>query len=101
MMKQAQKMQKNMEEVQAKLASAEYEGTSGGGMVKATITGKGTLKSLKIDQSLVSPDDTEVLEDLIIAAFNNAKKESDDASSSAMSGAMDGMGLPPGFKMPF
>lgn len=101
LMKQAQKMQKSMEITQAKLSATEYVGTAGGDMVKVVITGKGNLKSLKIDPSLISPDDPEMLEDLIVAAFNNAKKEADEASSSEMSGAMSGMGLPPGFKMPF
>jgi len=101
MMQQAQKMQKQMEEMQAKLAETEFEGTSGGGMIKVTINGKSELKKLSIDKSLVDPEDVEMLEDLIVAGFNNAKKEADEASSDAMSGAMGGMGLPPGFKMPF
>lgn len=101
MMKQAQQMQKKMTEMQEKLAKTEYEGTSGGGMIKVTISGKGELKKLKIDPSLIDPEDPEVLEDLIVAGFNNAKKEADEASESAMSGMMGGLGLPPGFKMPF
>ncbi len=101
MMKQAQKMQKKMEEMQQQLAENEYEGTSGGGLIKVTVSGKGQLKKLKIDPSLIDPEDPEVLEDLIVAGFNNAKKEADDAQSDAMSDAMGGMGLPPGFKMPF
>ena len=101
LMKQAQKMQKSMEETQEKLAATQYEGSAGGGMVKVVVTGKGELKSLKIDPSIISSDDPEMLEDLIVAAFNKAKKEADEASSSAMSGAMSGMGLPAGFKMPF
>jgi hypothetical protein len=90
-----------MEEMQAEMANAEYEGNSGGGMIKVTVSGKGDLKKLKIDPSLIDPEDPEVLEDLIVAGFNNAKKEADDAQADAMSGAMGGMGLPPGFKMPF
>ncbi len=101
LMKQAQAVQKKMTEAQEKLAQAEYEGASGGGLIKATVSGKGELKKLKIDPSLIDPSDPEVLEDLIIAAFNNAKKDADEAASGAMSGAMGGMGLPPGFKMPF
>lgn len=101
LMKQAQAVQKKMTEAQEKLAQAEYEGASGGGLVKVTISGKGDMKKLKIDSSLIDPNDPEVLEDLIIAAFNNAKKDSDEAASGAMSGAMGGMGLPAGFKMPF
>ena len=73
MMKQAQKMQKKMEEMQQQLAQSEYEGTSGGGLIKVTVSGKGELKKLKIDPSLIDPEDPEVLEDLIVAGFNNAK----------------------------
>ena len=101
MMQQAQKMQKKMEEAQAKLADTEYQGASGGDLIKVTVTGKGELKKLSIDPSLIDPEDPEVLEDLIVAAFNNAKKEADDAASSQMNSMMGGLGLPPGFKMPF
>lgn len=101
MMKQAQAMQKKMEEAQEKLSDAEFTGTSGGGMVSVIISGKGQMLKLNIDNSLVDPDETEVLEDLILAAFNNAKKEADDASSDTMSSMAGDMGLPPGFKLPF
>lgn len=101
MMQQAQKMQKKMETMQAELAEKEFEGTSGGDMIKVKVNGKGSLVSLKIDPSLIDPEDPEMLEDLIVAGFNNAKKEADKASEDAMSGTMGGMGLPPGFKMPF
>jgi DNA-binding YbaB/EbfC family protein len=101
MMKQAQQMQKKMAAVQEKIAEAEFEGTSGGGMIKLVITGKGDMKNIKIDPSLIDPSDPEMLEDLIVAAFNDAKKKADAASSDAMSGAMGGMGLPAGFKLPF
>lgn len=101
MMQQAQKMQKKMEESQAKLAELEYTGTSGGDLVKVVVTGKGDLVKLSIDPTLVDPEDVDVLEDLIVAAFNNAKKSADDASSSAMGDMMGGMGLPPGMKLPF
>ncbi len=101
LMKQAQAMQKKLAEAQDKLANTEYEGTSGGGLVKVTITGKFEVKKIKIDPSLIDPKDPEVLEDLIVAAFNNAKKEADEANNGAMNNAMGGMGLPPGLKMPF
>lgn len=100
-MKQAQQMQKKMGEIQEQLQAAEYEGKSGGGLIAATINGKGEVKKLKIDPSLIDPEDPEVLEDLIVAALNNAKKDADQASSDAMQGAMGGLPLPPGFKMPF
>ena len=101
MMKQAQAMQKKMEEAQEKLSEAEYTGTSGGGMVSVIINGKGEMLKLKLDNSLIDPEETEVLEDLIVAAFNNAKKDADDASSDAMSSMAGDIGLPPGFKLPF
>jgi DNA-binding YbaB/EbfC family protein len=101
MMKQAQQLQKKMSEIQKKMEESEYQGSSGGGLITVRVTGKGEVKSLKIDPSLIDPSDPEVLEDLIIAALNNAKKEADQSSSDAMQSAMGGMGLPPGFKMPF
>lgn len=101
LMKQAQTMQKKLAEEQEKLAEKEFIGSAGGNMVTVTINGKGSLLKLKIDPSLIDPEDPEVLEDLIIAAFNNAKKDADESSESAMAGLTGGMGLPPGFKMPF
>lgn len=101
MMKQAQAMQKKMAEAQEKLADAEFEGKSGGDMLKIVISGKGDVKSVKIDPSLIDPEDPEMLEDLIVAAFNNAKKAADEESSGAMNDMMGGLKLPPGFKMPF
>jgi DNA-binding YbaB/EbfC family protein len=101
MMKQAQDMQKKMTEAQEKLALTEFEGTSGGDMLKVVISGKGDMKSVKIDPSLIDPEDPEMLEDLIVAAFNNAKKAADDSSAGSMNDMMGGLQLPPGFKMPF
>lgn len=100
-MKQAQAMQKKMAEMQEKLAVTEFAGSAAGGGVAITINGKGDMLKVKIDPSLVDKDDVEVLEDLIIAAFNDAKKKSDNNSESELSGAMGGLSLPPGFKMPF
>jgi nucleoid-associated protein EbfC len=99
-MKQAQAMQKKLEESQAKLAEAEFEGTSGGGMVKATISGKGVVKKLKIDAKIIDQTDPEMLEDLVIAALNEAKKKADDSSSSAMSELTGGLNIP-GLNMKF
>ena len=101
LMKQAQAVQKKVAEAQDKIAASEFEGASGGGLIKVTISGKGDIKKLKIDPSIIVPSDPEVIEDLIVAAFNNAKKEADEQTSGAMSGAMGGMNLPAGFKMPF
>ena len=101
LMKQAQSMQKKMAEAQEKLAETEYTGKAGGDMVTVVIDGKSNMKSLKVDPSIIDSDDAEMLEDLIVAAFNNAKKEADEASNSEMSNMMGGMKMPPGFKMPF
>jgi len=101
LMKQAQAMQKKMFEMQEKMEKTEYEGISGGGAVKTIITGKGEMKSLKIDPKFVDADDIEMLEDLIIAAFNDAFKKKTDDEENSKSGLMGGLNLPPGMKMPF
>lgn len=101
MMKQVQDMQARMADMQAKLADLEISGASGGGMVQVTLSGKGVVKALKIDPSLVNPADTEVLEDLIIAAVNDAKAKVDDHSQAEMSKLTGGLPLPPGLKLPF
>jgi DNA-binding YbaB/EbfC family protein len=101
MMKQAQELQKRMAEMQERLQNYEIEGTSGGGMVKATVTGKGELKALKIDPSLVDPKEVDVLEDLIIAAFNDGKGKVEAHLAKEMSSVTGGMPLPGGFKLPF
>lgn len=100
-MKQAQMMQKKMQEMQQKMASTEFTGTAGGGMVNVIVSGKFELLKLKIDSSLIDPTETEMLEDLIVAAFNDAKKKIDAGSEGEMSGMIGGMGLPNGFKLPF
>jgi len=100
-LKQAQSMQNKMQEMQADLENTEFEGKAGGNMVIVKITGKGVMKSINIDKAAIDPEEKELLEDLIVAAFNDAKAKSDDASKDAMSGALGGMTLPPGFKMPF
>ena len=81
MIKQAQEMQKKMKELQEGLANLEVEGSSGGGLVKITVTGKGEVKKIKIDPSLMKPEESEILEDLIVAAFNEAKKKSEEAET--------------------
>ena len=100
-LKQAQSMQAKMQEMQSALEVAEFEGKAGGNMVVVKITGKGNLKSISIDNSVINPDEKELLEDLIVAAFNDAKTKSEDASKDSMAGALGGMQLPPGFKLPF
>ncbi len=93
-MKQAQMMQKKMEEEQAKLAQEEVEGTSGGGMVKIILNGKFEMKKLNLDPSLIDPEDKEVLEDLIVAAYNDAKGKVDDKMQSSMNAMTGGLKLP-------
>ena len=101
MMKQAQDLQKKMTEAQKKVESLEAEGTSGGGLIKIIIDGKNNVKSVKIDDSLISKEDVEILEDLILAAFNDGKEKIQKKISDEMSSITGGLQLPPGFKMPF
>lgn len=99
MMKQAQEMQRKITEMQADLESRAFEGNSGSGAVKITLTGKGQLVKISLDPSVM--DDREMLEDLIIAAHNDAKSKSDDATADAMGSATAGLNLPAGMKLPF
>lgn len=101
MMKQAQAMQKQMVDAQEKLAQQEYLGSAGGGVVNITISGKGEILKIKISKELMVPDEVEILEDLVVAAFNDAKKKQTEDSESNLSGMMGGMNLPAGFKLPF
>lgn len=101
LMKQAQQMQTKMAEMQAKMAELEVTGASGGGMLQITLNGKTELKSIKIDKALVDPNDVEVLEDLIVAAFNDAKAKAEAAMADEMAKITGGMNLPPGMKLPF
>ncbi len=101
MMQQAQAMQKKMQEAQEKLGAIEITGASGGGMVSITVTGKGETKKVKIDPKLIDPADPEMLEDLIVAACNDARRKMEEATSSEMAKVTGGMQLPPGMKMPF
>jgi DNA-binding YbaB/EbfC family protein len=101
MLKQAQQMQAKLAEVQDKLADEEAEGSAGGGMVKIILNGKTEMKKITIDASLLNKDEKEMLEDLILAAFNDAKKKIDDNTSTQMRSITGGMQLPPGIKLPF
>jgi DNA-binding YbaB/EbfC family protein len=101
LMKQAQQMQTKMAEMQAKLGDLVVSGASGGGMLQVTLNGKFELKAIKIDPSLVTPDDVEVLEDLIIAAFNDAKVKAEAAMQEEMAKVTGGLNLPAGMKLPF
>ncbi len=101
MMKQAQAMQKKMAEAQEKLAEIEVAGAAGGGMVNVTMTVAGKVTGIKIDPAVVDADDTEMLEDLLVAALNNARDQADARSQEEMGKLTGGLGLPPGIKMPF
>jgi DNA-binding YbaB/EbfC family protein len=101
MMKQAQQMQAKMAELQDKLAESEMTGAAGGGMVQVTMNGKGELRAVKIDPSLLTPADAEVLEDLIVAAANDAKTKVETHVAEEMQKLTGGLALPPGMKLPF
>ncbi len=100
-LKQAQQMQARMAEIQAQLEGVELDGSAGGGLVTVTLSGKGLLRRLKIDPSLVNADDVEVLEDLIVAAFNDAKGKVEAHVASEMQKLTGGLELPPGMSLPF
>ena len=100
-MRQAQQMQAKINEAQKKLEAMEVDGSSGGGMVKLRITGKNALVSISIDPSLMVADEREILEDLIKAAHDDARRKLDDAQNEQMKGLSGGLGILPGFKMPF
>jgi DNA-binding YbaB/EbfC family protein len=101
MMKQAQELQGRMQEFQEKLGDLTVEGSSGGGLVTVTLSGKGDLRGLKIDPSLFRDDDVEVLEDLVIAAHADAKAKVEAETTSKMQEMTAGLPLPPGMKFPF
>jgi DNA-binding YbaB/EbfC family protein len=96
----AEKMQQQMNEAQVKLDSLEVEGTSGGGLVRIRATAKGRILAVSIDDSLIVPEDKQMLEDLVTAAFNDARTKADQAAGAEMQKVQSGMGLPPGFKLP-
>src|SRR5581483_2407976 len=97
LMKQAQKMQEQLEAAQAELAASEVTGTAGGGLVEATVKGSGELTALKIDPKAVDPDDIETLQDLIVAAVRDASRAATELANEKMgplAGGLGGMGLP-------
>jgi len=97
LMKQAQKMQEQLMAAQAELANATVEGSAGGGMVKATVSGSGELVSLTFDPSVVDPEDVETLTDLVVAAVRDASRAAQDLTAEKMgplAGGLGGMGLP-------
>lgn len=96
MMKKVQEMQTKMQEVQQELADMEISGQSGGGLVTATLSGKADVKSIKIDPSLLKPDESEIVEDLVVAAIADAKSKVEAAVQEKMSEMTGGLPLPPG-----
>lgn len=100
LMKAAQDVQAQMQKAQESLDHIEVEGASGGGLVKVRATARGRITGLDIDASLLEPASKEMVEDLVIAAFNDAKNKADQAGSNEMGKLTAGMQLPPGFKLP-
>jgi nucleoid-associated protein EbfC len=99
LMKQAREMQGKMAAMQAELEQAETEGQAGAGMVKVTLTGKGVMKGISIDPSMMKEDEKEILEDLIIAAHNDAMQKNARVMEEKMKTATAGMPIPPGMKL--
>ena len=101
MIKQAQDLQKKMAEAQEKVKTLEAEGISGGGIVKITINGKNNVTSVNIDETAIDKNEKEILEDLIVAAFNDARDKIQRKIADEMSSLTGGIKLPPGMKLPF
>lgn len=101
MMKKAAELQSKMQSMQAELETVEVEGGSGGGVVKVTLSGKGDLKSVKIDDSLMKPDEKEIVEDLLVTAHADARKKLEVVMAEKMQALTGGLPLPPGMKLPF
>ena len=101
MMKQAEQMQAKMAEMQARLAELEVTGGAGAGLVEITLNGKGEMRRIKLQKAVVDPDEVEVLEDLILAAFNDAKGKVEAQMADETNKLMGGLKLPPGMKLPF
>ncbi|MGN3975377.1 YbaB/EbfC family nucleoid-associated protein [Tsuneonella sp. SYSU-LHT278] len=98
--KAAEQIQQQMGDAQAKLDSLEVEGTAGGGLVRIRATAKGRILSVSIDDSLMVPEDKQMLEDLVTAAFNDARGKADQVANEEMAKIQSGMGLPPGLGIP-
>lgn len=98
---QMQSAKEQMADMKAEQAKKEYRAKSGGGLVDITLDGKGVIKSLNIDHSLLAPTEKNILEDLIKAAYNDAKSKLDADTEESLAAMMTSLGLPPGFKIPF
>ena len=101
MMKKVQEMQTRMQEAQAKLEEAQVTGQAGGGLVSVTLNGKGAMVSTAIDDSLMKPEEKEIVEDLIMAAHADARSKVEEMVADNMKEVTGGLPLPPGFQMPF
>jgi DNA-binding YbaB/EbfC family protein len=101
LMKQAQKMQENMQRAQEELAKMEQTGEAGAGMVSVVMTGRHEVRRVTIDPQLFADNDAEMIEDLVAAAFNDAARKIDQAVQSSQADMTAGLNLPPGFKLPF
>lgn len=99
MMKQAKELQERMQQLQAELDAVEVEGASGGGLVTVRVTAKGDPKAVRIDPSLLKPDEGEILEDLLVAALSDAKVKAERVMQEKMSALTGGLPLPPGMKL--
>ena len=99
LMKQAAELKSKMEAMQAELDSVEVEGVAGGGMVKVTLTGKGEMKAVHLDESLIKPSDKEIIEDLIVAAHADARRKAEAVLQEKMKTVTGGLPLPPGMKL--
>ncbi|MEM7399955.1 MAG: YbaB/EbfC family nucleoid-associated protein [Pseudomonadota bacterium] len=99
MMKQAQQLQGKMQDMQEQLEAMTCEGRAGGGMVTVTLNGKGEMKGVSIDPSMLKPEDSEILEDLIIAAHGDAKLKVEETMKEKMASLTGGLPIPPGFKL--
>jgi len=99
LMKQAAQLQSKMQAMQAELEQIEVEGTAGGGMVTVTISGKGDLKGVKIDASLLKPSEKEILEDLMVAAYGDARRKAEAVLQEKMKAVTGGLPLPPGLSL--
>lgn len=101
MMKQAKQLQEKMQDVQEEIAALSVSGSSGGGLVSVVTSGKGDVRSLKIDPSLMKPEEVEILEDLVVAALADARGKAEAAVAEKMQAMTGGLNLPPGMKLPF
>ena len=101
MMKQAKELQSKMAEVQGQIAALEVIGSSGGGLIEVTLGGNGMMKGVRIDPSLVKPDEAEILEDLLLAAHNDARAKLEARTAELAQEMTGGLQLPPGMKLPF